>query len=911
MGCDVSFPWPEWEAVEHLGSGTFGMVYEAERREHGFVSHAAIKIIPIPRDKGTIHALISEGLSGASIQASIEKHVESAVNEIKLMEYMKGHSNVVSIEDFKIEKNDDGYGYTLYVRMELLTPFAQHAGVNPMSEADVIKLGQDICTALEQCAKQNIIHRDIKPQNVFMAPSGDFKLGDFSNSRQLEGTNHTQSISGTPNYNAPEIFAAQKYDARVDVYSLGLLLYKILNDNCLPFMKKGSLAFGAALQRRINGEALPPPSKASEAMAKVILKACAYDPADRYQNAFEFRQALDALVLSKTNNSNLPSNGETAQEPATPAKKQVNKRIIAVLAAALGVIALAVSIVVFSNNRAVAKHHFAKGNSYSLSEQYEKAVAEYSEALRRARNYPGALLNRALAYNELARYDEAVSDYKASGSSEHSNIFARAYYENGLEKLGSKDYGNSISSFSDAISLRRDYAEAYFQRGIATFFNSNVETFLYNDNALDDYEKAIELEPALASLKDANCAEMFFQLGKETRKNNANDLFCKAIAHDPDRKDLYLERAETYYFMLDDFESALKDVDSALELDNEYADAWSRRISFLEYEEKYSEAIDDCTKWLVFEPENASVYRRRAYSHEMLKQFDEAAKDYYRAIELDPEESYNLFSLIMSYEENGNYSEALKIYTKRIELDPENADRYCERAMCYVNLERYNDAIKDYSKAIEIEPTAYLYAERAKAFSYQGQHNKAVEDFAKAIALEPNAVEYYIELGEYYHNNGKHREAIQQYNKAISVDNTLIDAYIYRGNSFVDLGDHQSAVNSYSKAIEIAPEDPWPMINRGFYFENAEQYAKAIDDYNAVLKIDPDDDYGWHYSVYQNRGDCYYSLRKYSDALADFSKAIELDPESSYCYSRRADTYVRLGRLSFAAADRKKADELA
>lgn len=106
----------------------------------------------------------------------------------------------------------------------------------PPTEADVIRLGIDMCRALEVCAKENIIHRDIKPSNIFVSEHGDYKLGDFGVARHLEASCRELSKKGTYDYMAPEVYRDSVYDARADIFSLGIVLYKLMNNGRIPFL---------------------------------------------------------------------------------------------------------------------------------------------------------------------------------------------------------------------------------------------------------------------------------------------------------------------------------------------------------------------------------------------------------------------------------------------------------------------------------------------------------------------------------------------------------------------------------------------------------------------------------------------------------------------------------------------------
>lgn len=229
--------WPEWQIEgKPLGKGSFGVVYKAVRRDHGVESYAAIKVISIPTDPSEVDSLRSEGLDMNATRTYLRGIVNDFVSEIQLMESMKGVQNIVSVEDYKVVEKTGEIGWDIYIRMELLTSFNNYICDKKLTEEEVIKLGCDICTALEICAKRNIIHRDIKPENIFINDFGYFKLGDFGIARKMENMTGGLSQKGTFNYMAPEVANSSEYDARVDTYSLGIVLYRLLNGNRLPFL---------------------------------------------------------------------------------------------------------------------------------------------------------------------------------------------------------------------------------------------------------------------------------------------------------------------------------------------------------------------------------------------------------------------------------------------------------------------------------------------------------------------------------------------------------------------------------------------------------------------------------------------------------------------------------------------------
>ena len=293
--------WPEWKIVEKIGEGSFGKVYKARRTEQGKTFYSAIKVITIPSNAGELSSVRSENPDEQSVKEYFYSLVEECIQEVNTMEYFRGNSHVVSVEDYKVMEYLDDIGWDIYIRMEYLTSFLDYCAGRALTEEDVIHLGIDLCKALEYCQCQNIIHRDIKPENIFVSRFGEFKLGDFGIARELDRTMSGLSKKGTFSYMAPEMYRGEAYDARVDIYSLGIVLYKLRNHNRLPFisLKKQLITYRdkeEALNRRMAGEKLPVPAEAGEAFAEVILKACAYDRHDRYESAEEFRMALEQIL---------------------------------------------------------------------------------------------------------------------------------------------------------------------------------------------------------------------------------------------------------------------------------------------------------------------------------------------------------------------------------------------------------------------------------------------------------------------------------------------------------------------------------------------------------------------------------------------------------------------------------------
>ncbi len=300
----VGDKWKEWTIENLIGIGSFGEVYKISKREFNHVYDAALKVIHIPQSKAEIRQAYSEGMDEKSVTNYFQSMVEDIINECDLMSALKGNSNIVSYEDHQVVAAEDGIGWDIFIRMELLTPLIEIQSSKSFLRKDLIKIGIDICKALELCSKFNIIHRDIKPENIFYSNQGSYKLGDFGIARKLENASYAMSKKGTGSYMAPEVFQNMPYDERVDIYSLGLVLYRLLNDYRAPFLPPypEQIKFSdrnTAEEKRLSGVRLPLPCNSLDRLGEIVLKACEYDRADRYRTATEFRVALENELIAE------------------------------------------------------------------------------------------------------------------------------------------------------------------------------------------------------------------------------------------------------------------------------------------------------------------------------------------------------------------------------------------------------------------------------------------------------------------------------------------------------------------------------------------------------------------------------------------------------------------------------------
>lgn len=287
--------WKEWEIVGVLGNGSYGAVYRIRRNICGVWEEAALKVISLPRDPHELDELYDSGYSNESITLMLKDQLGAIHQEYLLMHELKGHTNIVCCDDFQYVPQTDTVGWKIFIRMELLTTLSQHLSRHA-PEDEALRLGRDMCNTLRLCRKRNIIHRDIKPQNIMVSRDGDYKLGDFGVAKIADRTSGGTKV-GTLPFMAPEVYFGQPYGHQADIYSLGIVLYWMLNERKTPFLPLGDQIPGAGVlqdanSRRLSGERLPLPAHGSPELQQVVLKACQFDPRQRYTDA---REMLDDL----------------------------------------------------------------------------------------------------------------------------------------------------------------------------------------------------------------------------------------------------------------------------------------------------------------------------------------------------------------------------------------------------------------------------------------------------------------------------------------------------------------------------------------------------------------------------------------------------------------------------------------
>lgn len=493
-----------WIISDKLGEGASGQVFKIVKEESGITLKAALKVIRVPQSQDEVRRVRYEGMSQDSVSTYFMEMVEELKKEIRAMVELKGHPNIVGCDDYIFVPAANGIGGDILIRMELLQPLNNYMVTGSMPEVIVKKMATDLCTALDFCHKRNLIHRDIKPENIFVSATGQFKIGDFGLARTVEKSTGGLSKKGTESYMAPEVYLGKKYDRTVDIYSLGLVLYKSLNRNRLPFFPvEGNYTYADrenALSMRMQGDALPRPVDASDGMADIILKACAFAPERRYQTAEEMLNALTQPVSGTANQTS----GKSQEKKEKAKKEKKSKEAVSDKPAKKGsrikklLFRIAVIALAYVGGKLIADYVIApsfleKGN-----------------------------MQQAEEYMVAGQYDLALECYKkeaAEGNEIAINNVAYMY-ENGVGT--NVDYATAVVWYEKAAELGSDTA----MYNLGNLYASGLGVEIDYEVAAQWYEKSAE-----AGYTDAMTVIGFMYengIGVEQDEATAQNWYTKA-----------------------------------------------------------------------------------------------------------------------------------------------------------------------------------------------------------------------------------------------------------------------------------------------------------------------------------------------------------------------------------------------
>ncbi len=593
-----------YRLTRRLGQGAFASVYLGQHVRIT-TQRAAIKILHL-------------------LDVDVQKFQQEAETTATLV-----HPHIVRLFDFDL-RGDVPFLIMDYAPNGSLAARYPRGSRAPMPQ--IALYAEQIARALQYAHNKNVIHRDVKPENILIGPNDELLLGDFGIA-VISRTGRTSlqttfGTGGTPLYMAPEMFKGRPEKAS-DQYSLGIMVYQWLCGEP-PFTE------GDAIQLGFQHTFVEPPSLREKAPAipsaveTVVMRALAKEARNRYSSIEEFANALSSVLTKQGSSPDLnrprvqlsqatselggiKSDKQWFQEAETARQAKRYEEAIRLYTQAIQI----------NQQYALAYHN--RGLAYYELRQFGKAIADYSRAIEISPKAATYYINRGNVYhNELKQYEKALADYTKAIELEPTDAFA--YNHRGNTYCALKQYSNALNDLNLAIRLDARFALAYANRGLVYYELKEYP------RAIADYTKALQLEP-----KDAfawnGCGLVYYE---QKQFEKALEHYNKAIEINPNAAAYYLNRGNVYHNQLKQYEKALEDYSRAIALEPSYSLAYNHRGNTYNSLKQYEKALEDLNRALSLDPGLGFAYGNRAYALEMRKEYQRALQDYERAVQLDP-----------------------------------------------------------------------------------------------------------------------------------------------------------------------------------------------------------------------------------------------------------------------------------
>lgn len=277
-----------------------------------------VKIISVPASQTQLDALLLSGAYSdrASALSYFSKLCDTITEEVNVLNKLSELEGYLPIEACQIEPMEDGSGFDVYLLSSYRHTLQRQLRRGPMTHLGALNLGLDLCAALSVARRMGYLYADLKPGNIYVNGSNEYRIGDigFLKLDALKYTSLPERYRSA--YTAPEITDAySQLNTTIDVYAVGLILYQVFNDGNLPFKEEVPPA-----------EEFPAPAYADYEMAEIILKACAPDPAARWQDPIELGQALVSYMQRNGAHDTpiVPVQEAATQEDLRPASEEAD-----------------------------------------------------------------------------------------------------------------------------------------------------------------------------------------------------------------------------------------------------------------------------------------------------------------------------------------------------------------------------------------------------------------------------------------------------------------------------------------------------------------------------------------------------------------------------------------------------------
>ena len=294
----------DWYTDKQIGSGTDGKVFSIYRvRADGSRETSILKIIRLGENRNERRFFSVDDNSENASSLNYEEIIKKIKRNIITVKKLDMGKNIVNYEALEVREASDNKGQLLLIKLQEMRSLSQLLEEFSFTYEETIRLGLSVCKGLAKCRQFNYTYPNLKPENILFDRNGMCKLGDLGSFSCLEPSKTSIAFKRTQYYMAPEFIKTGKVSKTADIYSLGLVLYMLTNRGRLPFVelypqKLTVNSFNEATVKRVSGEKLSKPVLCSDKLWKIIQKACAYNPNERYESPDEMYGDLKRLLMT-------------------------------------------------------------------------------------------------------------------------------------------------------------------------------------------------------------------------------------------------------------------------------------------------------------------------------------------------------------------------------------------------------------------------------------------------------------------------------------------------------------------------------------------------------------------------------------------------------------------------------------
>jgi non-specific serine/threonine protein kinase len=771
-----------YEILEKLGEGGMGVVYKAEDTKLDRI--VALKFLPK-------HLLCD---NEAKTRFEYEAKAASALN----------HPNITTIYEID-EKEGECFIAMECVEGKSLKEFLKD---KTLSIKEILKISTQIAEGLNSAHKKDIVHRDIKSDNIMVTDEGLVKIMDFglAKLRGVSGLTKAGTTLGTMQYMSPEQVQGLEVDQRSDIFSFGVVLYEMITGQ-LPFRGE----YEATVIYSIINETPEPLTKyqsdVPEGLQKIVDKTLEKDVNLRYQSLGELLLDFGKLVK-----------GEEVQGVVP---KRMNWTFLGIGAGVFGLALVILMLFWFfkSFQRVPSVPTLAvlylenlgdKTDDYFVAGMTDAIITDLSklEGLRvLSRSDVAPYKGKAINVKDLGK--KLCVDYIIEGSIQKADHMLRITAQliktkDGFHLWADKFTGelNSVFEVQDEVAER--IASALKVKFSPVEKNRIEKKPTGSIQAYDYYLKGMD----------------YFWTGSQKDLDLALEMFNKALEIDSNYALAYSGIGEVYATKynyqrtLDWRDKAEKMAKRALVIDPELAEAHLTLGRVYDFERKNTVAIEEFKKVTELRPNSNDPYRRLGYVY-----------------------LYNLY----------DYTKAISFFQKALEIRPTDAKSYRGLGLSYTSLRKYDEGIKYIKKGLEIAPDdIYLLTFLADAYRYKRMFDQALDVYNKALKYYPDepAISYYIG-GLVYYSKKEYDKAIEVLEKSIKQGMSEFMVLVNIGSAYQHKGDkreakvfYDSSVYACKKVLEKEPQNAWALSQLGLSYAFLGNEKDAIENGNLALKAE-------------------------------------------------------------------------